>query len=79
LVLALTDLGGSRRRLAMLLLGLSHDVTSGLAHALRLSPVEQSEARTARRQLFVRATGLGAVIDQALGEIATLPFHSRTL
>jgi uncharacterized membrane protein YccC len=79
LVLALTDRGGSRRRLAMLLAGLSSDVTGGLVHALSLTHVEQTEERTARRQLLVRVTGLDAVIDQALGEIATLPFHPRTL
>ena len=79
LVLALTDRGGSRRRLAMLLGGLSSHVTGGLVHALSLTHVEQTEARTARRQLLVRVTGLDAVIDQALGEIATLPFHPRTL
>src|SRR5690242_9444268 len=79
LVLALSDLGGSRRRLALLLGAITNDATNGLVHALRLTRTEQTDARMARRQLLVRVTGLDTVIDQAMGEIATLPFHPRAL
>jgi uncharacterized membrane protein YccC len=79
LVLATTDLGGTRRRLAALLAGLSANVASGLIRALHLKGTAQAESRTARRQLVVRVAGLDTVIDQAAGEIATLPFHPRAL
>jgi uncharacterized membrane protein YccC len=79
LVLAATDLGGARRRLATLLAGLSADIADGLVRALRLAGPAQAESVTLRRRLLLRVAGLDTVIDQAVGEIATLPFHPRTL
>jgi uncharacterized membrane protein YccC len=79
LVLATTDLGGTRRRLGELLAGLSANVAGGLICALQLKGSALAESRTVRRQLTMRVAGLDTVIDQAAGEIATLPFHPRAL
>jgi uncharacterized membrane protein YccC len=79
LVLATTDLGGTRRRLATLLATLSADIAGGLMRSLRLTGPVQAESRMLRRRMIVRVTGLDTVIDQAAGEIATLPFRPRAL
>lgn len=78
-VLATTDLGGTRRRLATLLAALSASIASGLMHALQLKAAGFAESRAARRQLVVQVSGLDTVIDQAAGEVTTLPFHPRAL
>jgi uncharacterized membrane protein YccC len=78
-VLAMTDLGGARQRLATLLAGLSADVAGGLIGALALTGQAQEASRTVRRAMIPRVAALDAVIDQAAGEIATLPFHPRAL
>ncbi|MBV9655900.1 MAG: FUSC family protein [Acetobacteraceae bacterium] len=79
LVLATTDLGGTRRRLASMLTGLAAETASGLMRTLGVSGAAQAASRTARRRLLARVSGLDPVIDQASGEIATLPFRPRTL
>jgi uncharacterized membrane protein YccC len=78
-VLALTDLGGARQRLATLLAELSAAIGNGLTGALRQVGPAQEASREVRRALFPRIAALDAVIDQASGEIATLPFHPRAL
>ena len=78
-VLATTDFGGTRRRLATLLIGLTAETSGGLMQALRVAGPAQALSRPVRRQLFVRVSGLDVVIDQAAGEIATLPFRPRAL
>jgi uncharacterized membrane protein YccC len=79
LVLATTDLGGTRWRLATMLAGLSSDVAGGLMRALQLPSGMQEESRTERRRLTVRVSGLGTVIDQAAGEISNWLVRSRAL
>jgi uncharacterized membrane protein YccC len=78
-VLATTDFGGARRRLTALLSGLSADIADGLQRALWLTGSAEAVSQIERRQLIVRVSGLDAVIDQAAGEIATLPFRPRAL
>jgi uncharacterized membrane protein YccC len=79
LVLSMTDLGGARRRLATLLSQYSANIASGLVRALWLPGSMQAPSRNDRRRLVMRVAGLDTVIDQAAGEIATLPFRPRTL
>jgi uncharacterized membrane protein YccC len=57
-VLASTDLGGARRRLATLLASLSADVAGGLMRALQLPASMQAGSRTERRRLVMRVSGL---------------------
>jgi uncharacterized membrane protein YccC len=78
-VLASTDLGGTRRRLATLLASLSADVAGGLMRALRLPAALQAESRTERRRLVMQVSGLGTVIDQAAGEISNTLFRPRAI
>ena len=78
-VLASTDLGGTRRRLATLLASLSADVAGGLMRALQLPSSRQAESRTERRRLVLQVSGLSTVIDQAAGEISNLPFRPRAI
>jgi len=79
LVLAMTDLSGTRQRLATLLTGVAADIAGGLMRALRLIGPAQAESRPLRRGMIGRVSRLDTVIDQASGEIATLPFHRRDL
>jgi uncharacterized membrane protein YccC len=78
-VLASTDLGGARRRLATLLASLSADVAGGLMRALQLPSSMQVESRTERRRLVLQVSGLGTVIDQAAGEISNVQIRPRAI
>ncbi len=79
LVIATTDLGGARHRLAGLLSDMSAGIAAGLLKALHLPPKMQPLSRDVRRQMVVQVAGLDTVIDQAAGEIATMPFRPRAL
>ncbi|MGC1412348.1 MAG: FUSC family protein [Acetobacteraceae bacterium] len=78
-VLASTDLGGTRRRLATLLASLSADVAGGLTRALQLPASRQAESRMERRRLVMQVSGLSTVIDQAAGEISDTLFRPRAI
>lgn len=79
LVLATTDLGGTRRRLASLIAQLTAEIMDGLRHSLQIAGPVQADSRPVRRALLSRVSGLETVSDQAAGEIATLPFRPRLL
>jgi uncharacterized membrane protein YccC len=74
LVLAMTDLGGTRQRLSTMLSDLSVNIAVGLMRALGLPGTAQSASR---RGMIQRVSGLDAVIDQAAGEIGASPFRQR--
>jgi uncharacterized membrane protein YccC len=78
-VLASTDLGGTRRRLATLLASLSADVAGGLMRALQVPSSMQAESRTERRRLVMQVSGLATVIDQAAGEISHVQVRPRAI
>jgi uncharacterized membrane protein YccC len=78
-VLATTDLGGARQRLATLLAGLSAEIAGGLVHAVQFPEQLPEAPRTQRRRLALRLAGLGTVIDQAAGEISNLPLRPRAV
>jgi uncharacterized membrane protein YccC len=79
IVLAMSDLGGARQRLATLLSGITAEVADGLVRSLSLAGSAQADSRAKRRAMIPRVAALDAVIDQASGEIATLPFRPRAL
>jgi uncharacterized membrane protein YccC len=79
LVLALTDFGGARRRLAALFAGLTADISGGLLRALQLTGPAQANSRAVRRRMIGRVSGLGTVIDQAAGETVASQLHPRVL
>lgn len=79
IVLAATDLGGARRRLAAqfadLLAGIIADFTRTLAMAGR----EFADTQPAHREFVRRVVALDPVIDQTLGESAQIRYHSPVL
>ena len=78
-VLAGTDFGGARRRLAVQFAELSAEITGRLAGTFALAGPELPETRPVRRDLVRRVIALDPVIDQALGESSDLRPHSPIL
>jgi len=79
IVLGLTDLGGSRRRLALLFAGLGSDIAGGFAHALTLAGSAFAQIQILRREFVGRVIALDPVLDQSLGESSQLRYHSPVL
>ncbi len=79
LVLALTDLGGARRRLAALFAGISAEVTGRFTGTLATAGAGFEENRAVRRELVRRVIALDPVIDEALGKSSQLRYHSPVL
>jgi uncharacterized membrane protein YccC len=78
-VLAATDFGGARRRLATQLAASSAEIAGRLAGTFLLAGPELSETRPVRRDLVRRVTALDQVIDEALGESSDLRPYSPAL
>jgi uncharacterized membrane protein YccC len=78
-VLASTDFGGARRRLATQLATISAEIVERLTGTFLLVGPEQSKTRPVRRDLIRRVTALDPVIDEALGESSDLRPHSPAL
>jgi uncharacterized membrane protein YccC len=68
IVLAVTDFGGARRRLADSLATLATEVTGGFTRTLLLVGPKIPDTQTERRELVRRVIALDPVIDQVLGE-----------
>jgi uncharacterized membrane protein YccC len=75
-VLASTDFGGARRRLATQLATISTEIVEGLIGTFLLVGPEQSKTRPVRRDLIRRLTAVDPIIDEALGESSDLRPHS---
>jgi uncharacterized membrane protein YccC len=73
-VLAGTDLGGARRRLAVLVANLTVEITGGLAQTLSMA-----DAPLERRGLVRRVIDLDPIIDQTIGESSQIRYHSPVL
>jgi uncharacterized membrane protein YccC len=78
-VLAATDFGGARRRLAAQLAAISAEIAGGLAGTFLLAGPEQSKTRPVRRDLVRRVIALDPVIDEAFGESSELRPYSPVL
>src|SRR5229473_2190612 len=78
-VLATTDFGGARRRLAAQLAAISAEIAGKLAGTFLLAGPEQSKTRAIRRDLIRRVIALDPVIDEALGESSDLRSRSPAL
>jgi uncharacterized membrane protein YccC len=78
-VLALTDLGHARRRLAVEFAGLSAEVLAGFLNSFFLANPDQESQRAVRRDLMRRAIALDPMIDVAIGEASDLRYRSRIL
>jgi uncharacterized membrane protein YccC len=73
IVLAGTDFGRARQRLATQLAAISAEITGGLSGMLA-APVGQ-ETRSIRRDLIRRVIALDPVIDEAIGETSDLRYR----
>jgi len=71
-VLAVTDFGGARRRLAARLAAISAEIAGKFAGTFSVAGPSQSKARPVRRDLVRRVIALDPVIDEALGEASDL-------
>jgi uncharacterized membrane protein YccC len=79
LVLALTDLGGAQRQLALSFAALAAEITGRFAGMLALAGPELPDTQLERRELTRRVIALDPIIDQALGESSQLRYHSPML
>jgi uncharacterized membrane protein YccC len=79
IVLAGTDLGGARHRLAALFAALSAEIAGRFTCMLALAGPELPETQPARRELVRRVIALDPVIDEAKGESSQLRYHSPML
>jgi uncharacterized membrane protein YccC len=79
IVLAGTDLGGARRRLAASFASLAVEITSRFTRMLALAGPRLQDTKAERRELVRRVIALDPVIDQALGESSHVRYHSSIL
>jgi uncharacterized membrane protein YccC len=79
IILAGTDLGGARRRLAILFAAISSEISGRFAGTLATAGAEFENTQTVRRELVRRVIALDPVIDEALGESSQLRYHSPIL
>ena len=78
-VLAGTDLGGARRRLAAAFAELAGGITSGLVGTLAAAVKEPRETQAVQRDFLRRAIAFDPVVDQALGKSSQVRYHSPVL
>jgi uncharacterized membrane protein YccC len=79
IVLAMTDFGSARRRLARTFAALGAEIAAGLARTLSMIEVDHSQMRSVRRGLIARTVSLSPVIDEAIGETTDLRYRSQAL
>lgn len=79
IVLAATDLGGARRRLATVLSALIGQIVSGFSDTLAATGAVLTDTQPVRRELIRRVIALDPAIDQAVGESSQLRQHSQRL
>ena len=78
-ILAGTDFGGARRRLATLFAAISAEISGRFTNTLALAGPDLPDTQPVRRELVRRVTALDPVIDEALGESSQLRYHSPVL
>src|SRR5215469_5391704 len=79
IVLAGTDLGGARRRLAKLLAGVSAGIMANFSDTLAKAGPKFADNQALRRELLRQVVALDPVIDQTLGESSEIRYHSPVL
>jgi uncharacterized membrane protein YccC len=78
-VLALTDLGHSRRKLAVEFAALTAAIMDGFRRCFRDASSDLLEFRALRRDLLRRVIALDPMIDSAIGEASDLRYRSAAL
>jgi uncharacterized membrane protein YccC len=79
IILAGTDFGGARRRLAALFAAISSEITSRFAGTLAVAGANFDDTQEVRRELTRRVIALDPAVDEAFGESAELRYHSPVL
>jgi uncharacterized membrane protein YccC len=79
IVVAGTDLGGARRRLATLFADLAAEITAGFTDTLVRTGPELPATRPIRHEFIRRVVALDPVIDLTLGESSQIRYHSPVL
>jgi uncharacterized membrane protein YccC len=78
-ILAATDFGGARRRLATLFSGISSEISGRFTRTLAVAGTDFDDTQRVRRELARRVIALDSVIDEAFGESSQLRYHSPVL
>ena len=78
-ILAATDFGGARRRLAALFSGISSEISERFTRTLAMAETDFDGTQQVRRELARRVIALDPIIDEALGESSQLRYHSPVL
>ena len=78
-MLAGTDLGGARRRLATLFATITAEISGRFIDTLATAGAEFERTQTVRRELVRRVIALDPAIDEAFGESSQLRYHSPVL
>jgi uncharacterized membrane protein YccC len=80
IVLAGTDFGGARRRLAAVFAAVSAEIVDRFGATLAPAGSMSSDAQQpVRRELIRKVVALDPVVDEAIGESSTLRYHSPVL
>jgi len=79
IVLAGTDLGGARRRLATSFAGLTAGIAAHFTTTLASAGPELPDTQPVRRDFIRRVIGLDPLIDETLGESSQIRYHSPVL
>src|SRR3984885_3738330 len=78
-ILAATDFGGARHRLAAQLAALLSDAQVGLARTLTTPSVQPELLQSIRRELVGRVVALDPIVDQTIGESSEIRYRSSVL
>jgi uncharacterized membrane protein YccC len=78
-VLAGTDFGQARRRLATLFAAISSEITRRYAGTLAVAGANFDDTQEVRQEIVRRVIALDPVIDEAFGESSQLRYHSPVL
>jgi uncharacterized membrane protein YccC len=79
LVLAATDFGTARRRLAAQIIALLIDIQKGFACTLAAPSLHPESLRSIRRELIGRVVALDPIVDQTIGESSQIRYRSSVL
>src|SRR5262245_28708278 len=80
IVLAGTDFGGARRRLAAVFAAVSAEIVNGFSYTLVLARSTSSDTQQpVRRELVRKVITLDPLVDTAIGESSTWRYHSPVL
>jgi uncharacterized membrane protein YccC len=79
IILAGTDFGGARRRLAAQFADLSVAITAGFVRTLTTAGQEFVDTQPARHEFVRRVIALDPIIDQTVGESSRIRYHSPVL